>query len=99
MYWAKETGGLGFRDLYSFNLAMLAKQGWRLIKDEDSLVARVLKAKHYPRGNFMIAQLGSNPSGTWRSLIEGRTILEKGLIWRVRNGEKKTYQTHGCLIY
>ena len=34
----------------------------------------------------MIAQMGNNPSYTWRSIIEGRTVLEKGLIWTSGNG-------------
>jgi hypothetical protein len=82
----KEKGGLGFRDLEFFNLAMLAKQGWRLIRNPESLVARIMKAKYYLNSNFLEAKIGRNPSYAWRSIWNSKKLLKEGLIWRVGDG-------------
>jgi hypothetical protein len=60
----KGKSGMGFRDLQSFNLAMLAKQVWRLLCDPDSLCARVLLARYYPDGKLLNARMKSGSSYT-----------------------------------
>lgn len=79
---AKSRGGLGFRDLEVFNLALLAKQGWRILQHPDSLVAKVFKAKYFPTCSFLQATLGNTPYA-WRSIFLAREVLEWGPIWRV----------------
>jgi hypothetical protein len=51
----KGNGGMGFRDMPLFNQAMLGKQGWRLIMNPDSLIAKVLKGKYFPQGGILSA--------------------------------------------
>lgn len=40
----KCNGGMGFRDIKLFNLAMLGKQGWRLMTSPDTLCSKVLQS-------------------------------------------------------
>ena len=61
-------GGIGFKQLKQFNLALLAKQGWRLQMQQDSLAYRVLKAKYFPRCEYIQAPLGNSPSFTQQSI-------------------------------
>ena len=78
---------MGFRDLYSFNLAMLSKQVWQLITNPDSLCARVLKAKYFPNESLLQATLKSGASFTWQSIMKGLETFKLGYIWRVGTGE------------
>ncbi|KAA3479130.1 reverse transcriptase [Gossypium australe] len=85
---SKEKWGLGFRKLDQYNIALLAKQGWRLFNYSNSLLAQVLKAKYYPNSDFLHAQLGNVPSLTWRSVWAAKGLLAIGLCWRVGKGDQ-----------
>ncbi|CAH9127293.1 unnamed protein product [Cuscuta epithymum] len=84
----KGMGGLGFRKLREFNIAMLAKQGWRLLSNPESLMARVLKARYFPNSEFLKAKLGNNPSYIWRSIFETQGVLKENIRRRVGNGRE-----------
>jgi hypothetical protein len=54
----KSMGGLGFKDFELFNLAMLARQAWRLLQNPETLSARILKSVYYPNIDLLEAELG-----------------------------------------
>lgn len=84
----KEEGELGFRDFEAFNKALLAKQGWWILQNPESMVARLLKARYFPWSSFLDAAIGSVPSFTWQSIVAGRDILTQGLQWQIGDGTK-----------
>jgi hypothetical protein len=76
-----------FKDLYSFNLAMLCKQVWMLNVDPNSLCAQVLKAKYYPSDDILNAGPNAGSSFTWQSIVGGIQTFKRGHIWRIGDGE------------
>jgi hypothetical protein len=84
----KEHGGMGFRHMYGFNLAMLGKQSWKLISNHDTILSQVFKAKYYPKEGFLDAKLGNNPSYVWRSINASQVIVKRGLRWKLGSGAK-----------
>lgn len=73
----KDEGGLSFWDIHSFNMAMLAKQGWWLVIQPQSLCAQVLRAEYFPNGDVLNATPKRNMSYTWRSILSGLQLLKK----------------------
>ena len=83
----KEEGGVGFRDLCLFNLALLGKQGWNLLTKPHTLVARVFKEKYFPSGDYLSSNLGSNPSFIWKSIWSAKEVVKLGYRMRIGSGE------------
>ena len=84
---SKKKGGLGFRDLYLFNKAMLARQAWRLLVKPETLCAQVLRAKYFKNTSLLLCTAREGISYSWRSILQGIELLKHGLIWRIGNGD------------
>ncbi|XP_050217465.1 uncharacterized protein LOC126668303 [Mercurialis annua] len=83
----KSEGGMGFKRLRVFNLALLGKQAWRFLVHPNVLVSQIFKAKYYPNFSFSKASFGSNPSLIWRGIHETQNLICSGLKYTVGNGE------------
>lgn len=77
--------GMGFKDFYVFNDALLGRQIWRLIHHKNSLLRRLMQAKYYPHGNIPEVR-GFLNSFSWRSIWSAKSLVSEGLIWRVGSG-------------
>ena len=84
---SKSTKGLGFRSMNDFNDSFLVNQYWRLLHNPNALWVRVLKSIYFPFTPFLEATVGKGSFWIWSSLIRGKDILKKGLLWRVGNGQ------------
>lgn len=59
---SKNRGGLGFRELEHFNLTLLAKQCWRLMKNPTANAIDIMREKYYKHKQFKNAKMGLRPS-------------------------------------
>jgi len=94
---SKDRGGLGFRDLQTFNQALLARQAWRILAFPDSLCARLLKARYFPNGDLLDTAFPASVSPTWKAIMFGLELLKKGVIWRVGNGKQIKIWRHAWI--
>lgn len=93
----KIYGWSWLRDFEIFNLALLARQTWRILQAPDSLISCIVKPDYFPSCSILDAQLGSHPSRIWRAIIKGCDVLCQGLIRRICDGSGTHIWNHNWL--
>ncbi|XP_057426337.1 uncharacterized protein LOC130719745 [Lotus japonicus] len=84
---SKCDGGLGFRDLHAFNMALVAKNWWRIYSHPESLFAQIFKGVYFPHGSMLKAKKGWLPSYAWSSIWSTKWTFETGARWKIGNGQ------------
>jgi len=79
-------GGIGFRTLEEFNLALLAKQLWRLIRFPNSLLSRILRGRYFRFSDPLHIGASFRPSYGWRSIMAAKPLLLLGLRRTIGSG-------------
>lgn len=64
---------------------MLTKLGWRLLNSDNHFISSLMKARYYPKGVFLSAKIGSNPSYMWRSIMTTLDSVKQGCRRRIGN--------------
>lgn len=88
---SKDRGGLGLRSARNTNYALLAKLGWRVLKKDGSPWCVALRAKYLRRHDLWNAKKPSNASGVWSSILASRSLLRKGVRWRIGQGSAVSF--------
>ena len=74
--------------MHRMNLAFMAKIGWRLISEKESLWTQVLTGKYIrgePNATTLIKKNGA--SDLWQGIVVAAHIISTGLRNKVYNGE------------
>ncbi|XP_074336387.1 uncharacterized protein LOC141673535 [Apium graveolens] len=78
MSYTKSKGGLGFRNLHGFNIALLGKHIWNFMRNPDSLVAKVFKERYFSDKHVLKANKGQGSSLIWTGLWQAKEELSSG---------------------
>ena len=57
-----------------------------MINHPDSLCHRVFKARFFPDCSILEARESTTGSYAWKSILNARDVIRKGMVWRIGNG-------------
>lgn len=85
---AKSKYGMGFRNLYGFNIALLGKHIWSFMHNSNALVSQIFKERYFSSTSILKANEGHNSSFIWQGIWTAKKELYKGFRWVLGNGNE-----------
>ncbi|XP_056695450.1 uncharacterized protein [Spinacia oleracea] len=85
----KKEGGLGIKDPKKFNKALLAKKGWKIINDTNSLLSKTFSAKYKINKESLFKDKWNKEgqaSWGWRGVKWGLELVREGSYWAIGDG-------------
>ncbi|XP_074374833.1 uncharacterized protein LOC141715263 [Apium graveolens] len=76
---SKYHGGLAFRNLYGYNIALMANHVWKFIDKPASLVSRFYKSKYFPHSDVLSAKASPGSSFIWNNVPVHSRLNSKGV--------------------
>ncbi|KAL5551253.1 hypothetical protein UlMin_001429 [Ulmus minor] len=82
----KSCGGLGFRRMKDFNVAILSNWGWKILSGVSSLCLSILRARYLHHNCFFDTQAKAGDSPFWKSVIASVSLLKEGACYLIGDG-------------
>ncbi|XP_024632727.1 uncharacterized protein [Medicago truncatula] len=97
----KSIGGLGIRSARDANICLLGKLVWDMVQSTNKLWVNLLAKKYSSGTSLLEANVNSNSSPSWFSIIRAKDILKTGYSWRAGAGTSSfwfsNWSSHGYL--
>ncbi|KAL0287140.1 UNVERIFIED_CONTAM: hypothetical protein Sradi_7131400 [Sesamum radiatum] len=84
----KKEGGLGLRRVLHMNQALIFKQIWRLLQEDQSSIWVAWALRHRLRNQTLWTVKVSTAPWCWKKLVKLSSLIKPGLVYRVGDGNK-----------
>ncbi|GJX03941.1 hypothetical protein Tco_0189857 [Tanacetum coccineum] len=84
----KDRGGMGLKNLQTWNYALLAKHVWNIATKKDSLWVKWVHSVKLRGKSIWDVKEESNDSWGWKNLLEIRDQIKDKVIYKVGDGSK-----------
>ncbi|CAM0910858.1 unnamed protein product [Alopecurus aequalis] len=92
----KKEGGLGIHNLRAVNLALMISAAWRIARQPDSHIYKVLQAKYFHDSSIWKPKPNVPKSAFWSSILKVIPLLQQNSFYQITSGNISIWSTPWC---